>query len=264
MMRASVIAATGMSAQQLNVEVISNNIANLNTTGYKRRVAEFQDLVYQNLNKDVGTQTTAGGDITPVGSLVGLGVKTAGIFRNNEQGTITQTNNTYDVAIQGKGYFQITDSNGNVYFSRAGRFQPNADGLLVDPQGFELDPSITIPSTGVIEVTINAEGEVLASTDASTTATNLGRITLVNFVNESGLRPEGNNLFSETESSGTPTTSNPGEDGFGTLQQGFLESSNVDSVLEITKLIAAQRAYELNSRVISTADEMMSAVNQIR
>ncbi len=263
MMRAAIIAATGMSAQELNVEVISNNIANVNTTGYKRRIAEFQDLLYQNTNKSVGTQTTSGGDITPVGNQVGLGVKSAGVYMNTVQGTLLQTDNTYDVAVQGNGYFQIADSNGNIFYSRAGRFQPNADGLLVDPQGFELDPGITIPDN-VSDVTINPDGEVLAVVDGQTTATNLGRITLVNFINESGLRSEGNNVFSETESSGTPTTSNPGEEGFGTLQQGFIEGSNVDTVKELTNLITAQRAYELNSRIISTADEMMSAVNQIR
>lgn len=263
MMRASQIAATGMSAQELNVEVISNNIANLNTTGYKRRIAEFQDLIYQNLNKDVGTQTTVGGNITPVGSLVGLGVKTAGIYRNLEQGTLIQSNNTYDLAIQGRGYFQLTDADGNIFYTRAGRFQPDQDGVIVSPDGYELDPAITIPENSS-EVTINPEGEVLATVDGDTTPTNLGRITLVNFINEGGLRPEGNNLFSETEASGTPNESNPGEEGFGTLQQGFVETSNVDAVLEITTLITAQRAYELNSRVISTTDEMLSAVNQIR
>lgn len=263
MMRASQIAATGMSAQQLNVEVISNNIANLNTTGFKRRLAEFQDLIYQNINRDVGTQTTSGGNITPVGTLVGLGVKNSGIFMNTEQGPLLQTNNTYDVAIQGRGYFQVSDANGNVYYSRSGRFQPDANGILVDPQGYEIDPTITIPQNSS-EVTINAEGEVFATIDGDTTPSNLGRITLVNFVNEGGLRPEGNNLFSETESSGTPIVSNPGEVSFGTLQQGYLESSNVDAVLEITTLITAQRAYELNSRVISTTDEMLSAVNQIK
>lgn len=263
MMRASQIAATGMSAQQLNVEVISNNIANLNTTGYKRRIAEFQDLIYQNINRDVGTQTTSGGNVTPVGNFIGLGVKNSGVFMNTSQGTLIQTNNTYDVSIQGKGYFQVADSNGNVYYTRAGRFQPDANGVLVDPQGYELDPSITIPNN-VSEVTINAEGEVFATIDGTTTPSNLGRITLVNFINEGGLRPEGNNLFSETESTGTPITSNPGEISFGTLQQGFIETSNVDSVLEITNLITAQRAYELNSRVIASADEMLSAVNQIK
>jgi flagellar basal-body rod protein FlgG len=263
MLRAAQIAATGMSAQQLNVEVISNNIANLNSTGYKRRIASFSDLLYQSLNKDVGTQTTAGGNITPVGNLVGLGVKTSGIFQNNSQGTAIQTGSDYDLLIQGRGFFQVTDTGGNIFYTRDGRFSPDANGILVNAQGFTLDPSITIP-VDANDVTINAQGEVLVTTTASPTPTNAGRISLVTFINESGLRPEGNNLYQETAASGTPTLSNPGEIGFGTLQQGFVENSNVDAVFEITTLITAQRAYELNSKVISTADDMMNAVNNIR
>ena len=262
MMRASQIAATGMSAQQLNVEVISNNIANLNTTAYKRRIAEFQDLLYQALNRDVGVQTNTGGNIAPVGNLVGLGVKTAGIFQNSGQGTLIQTQNDYDFAVQGRGYFQVTDANGTIFYTRDGRFNPNQDGTLVNPQGYTLDPTITIPQD-VLSVSINQEGEVI-TTNPDNTTTNLGRITAVNFLNEAGLRPIGNNLYTESEASGTPIISNFGEDGFGTLQAGFIENSNVDAVYEITTLITAQRAYELNSKVISTADEMLSAVNNIR
>jgi flagellar basal-body rod protein FlgG len=263
MFRAAQIAATGMSAQQLNVEVISNNIANLNSTGYKRRLAAFQDLLYQSLNQDVGTQTTVGGNIAPVGNLVGLGVKSSGIFSNTSQGTLIQTGAKYDIAIQGKGFFQVTDANGNISYTRDGRFTPDATGILVNAQGFTVDPTITIPADAT-DVTINADGEVLATTSTSTAPTNVGRLTLVNFINESGLRPEGNNQYSETDASGTPVSSNPGEDGFGTVQQGFVENSNVDAVFEITTLITAQRAYELNSRVISTADDMLNAINQIR
>jgi flagellar basal-body rod protein FlgG len=263
MIRAAQIAATGMSAQQLNVEVISNNIANLNSTGYKRRIAAFQDLLYQSLNRDVGTQTTVAGNIAPVGNMVGLGVKTGGIFSNSSQGTLIQSGGTYDLAIQGRGLFQVTDANGNIFYTRDGRFSPDATGIMVNAQGFTLDPTLTIPQDAS-DVTINAQGEVLATIASATTPTNVGRITLVNFINESGLRPEGNNLFSETDASGTPLISNPGETGFGTLQQGFVENSNVDAVFEITTLITAQRAYELNSKVISTADDMMNAVNNIR
>jgi len=262
MMRTLAIAATGMQAQELNVEVISNNIANLNTTGYKRRIAAFQDLLYQSINRDVGAQTTVGGNMAPVGSQIGLGVKDAGIYKDNGQGSLTQTNNTYDIAIQGRGFFQITDSSGNVFYTRAGTFNPNQDGLLVDPQGFTLDPSITIPNDA-ISVTINPQGEVLAVTDTSKAATNLGRITLVNFVNESGLRPVGNNNLVETQASGTPLISNPGEAGYGTLQEGFLEASNVDAVKEITSLITAQRAYELNSKVVTTGDEIMKTITSM-
>jgi len=263
MMRASQIAATGMSAQQLNVEVISNNIANLNTTAYKRRIAEFQDLMYQALNRDVGAQTTAAGDLPPVGTLVGLGVKTGGIFTNNSQGTLIQTGSTYDMAVQGKGLFQVADSNGNIFYTRDGRFSPNQDGILVNAQGYTLDPSITIDPNAT-NITINQQGEVIATIPPATAPSVLGRLTLVNFINEAGLRPEGNNLLSETEASGTPVISNPGEIGFGTVQQFFIENSNVDAVYEITTLITAQRAYELNSKVISTADEMLNAINNIR
>lgn len=262
MMRALQIAATGMSAQELNVEVISNNIANLNTTAYKRRIAEFQDLLYQAVNRDVGTQSTTAGNIPPVGNLVGLGVKNSGIFQNNSQGTLIQTNADYDIAIQGRGFFQVTDANGNIFYTRDGRFGPNQDGTLVNAQGYTIDPTISIPQD-ITSVDINPEGEVIVTNPDSTT-TNLGRITLVNFFNESGLKPQGNNLYTETEASGTPNTSNPGEDGYGTLQKGYIETSNVDAVLEITTLITAQRAYELNSRVISTSDEMLSAINNIK
>jgi len=226
-------------------------------------MAEFQDLLYQSLNRDVGTQTTAGGNLPPVGNIVGLGVKTSGIFPNVQQGTLVQTQAEFDLAIQGKGYFQVTDANGNVYYTRDGRFSPDSTGLLVNPQGYTLDPSLTIPQN-TTSVTINPQGEVLATLSGATTPTNVGRITLVNFINEAGLRPEGNNLNSETDSSGTPISSNPGEQGYGTLQQGFIEASNVDAVYEITQLITAQRAYELNSKIISTADEMMQATNNAK
>ncbi len=262
MLRSLQIASTGMAAQELNVEVISNNIANLNTNGYKRRIAEFQDLLYQAVNRDIGTQSTTGGNIPPVGNLVGLGVKNAGIFQNNGQGTPVQTNNDYDLAIQGRGFFQVTDSNGTIYYTRDGRFNPNQDGLLVNSQGYTLDPGITIPNN-IQSVDINQDGEVIA-TNPDNTTTNLGRITLVNFLNESGLRPLGNNLYEQTEASGDPQTSNPGEDGYGTILKGYVEGSNVDAVIEITSLITAQRAYELNSRVISTADDMLDAINNIR
>lgn len=263
MFRAAQIAATGMAAQQLNVEVISNNVANLNTTGYKRRIAEFQDLMYQNLNRDVGTQTTAGGNLPPVGNQVGLGVKNTGIFINSNQGTLIKTDGKFDLAIQGKGFFQVSNADGEVFYTRAGRFGTNATGTIVDPNGFPIEPAITLPQE-FKEVTINAQGEVFASIANTTAPQNLGRITLVSFLNEGGLRPEGNNLFSETAASGTAIQGNPGTNGYGSVQQGFTETSNVDSVLEITTLITAQRAYELNSRVISSADDMLNAINQIR
>lgn len=262
-MRALTIAATGMSAQETNVEVISNNIANLNTTAFKRQRADFNDLLYQSAGTGVGFQVDTTGLLSPVGSLVGLGTKVSGIYRNNTQGVLLQTDNELDVAIQGKGYFQVTDGDGNIFFTRSGALQRSADGTLVSLQGFPLDPAITIPD-GAREVEINPKGEVLVKLTNDTNQTNLGRLTLATFINESGLSSEGNNLYTETDSSGTPTLSNPGEPGYGTLQKGFLEASNVDSVKEITNLITAQRAYELNSKVISTADEMLSATNNIK
>ncbi len=263
MLRAIQIAATGMSAQQLNVEVISNNVANLNSTGYKRRIGEFQDLLYQNLGRDVGVQSTSGGNLPPTGMQVGLGVKPVGIYRNVEQGTVVQTGNDFDIAIQGKGYFRVTDADGTEYYTRAGRFSPNNQGVIVDPQGFTVDPTITIPDNSS-EITVNVQGEVFVTTDDSATPQRLGQFTLVNFINEGGLRPIGNNAFKESEASGTPITGTPGAVGFGTVQQGFVENSNVDAVYEITTLIAAQRAYELNSKVIQTSDEMLGALNNVR
>ncbi len=261
-MRAAQIAATGMSAQELNLEVISNNIANLNSTGYKRRVAEFQDLFYQSLNRDVGAQTNVAGNLPPVGNLVGLGVKTGGIFTNNSQGTLVQTGGDFDLAIQGKGLFKVTDANGNIYYTRDGRFSPNENGDIVNAQGYVVEPTINIPEN-TVSVTINPEGQFVI-TDENNDVTELGPITLTNFLNQNGLKPVGNNLYTETEASGTAIDGTPANGGLGTIQSGFVENSNVDAVYEITSLITAQRAYELNSRVIASADEMLSAINNIR
>lgn len=263
MFQAAYVASTGMAAQQLNVEVISNNIANLNTTGYKRRIAEFQDLLYQNINRDSGVQSNAGGNLPPAGGQLGLGVKNTGIFVNTNQGVLVQTDNDLDLAIQGRGYFQVTDTDGNIFYTRAGRLGVNDQGIVVDPNGFQIEPAIALPQE-FADLSINAQGEVLVTLDNQNQAQNLGRLVLVNFINETGLRPRGNNLFVETQSSGQPIQGNPGVTGYGTIQQGFIENSNVDAVLEITSLIVAQRGYELNSRVISSADEMLNAINQIR
>ncbi len=261
-MRSLSIAATGMLAQQTNVDVISNNIANLGTTAYKKQRAEFQDLLYQHELR-VGTQSSAAGNIVPTGIQIGLGVKTAAVYRNNEQGALVGTGNNFDLAIDGPGYFEITLADGSLSYTRAGSFQVSADGEIVTSQGFTVSPGISIP-TGAKDVTINEEGEVLVSTDTSTTPTNAGQLTLVTFINPAGLQAEGGNLFTETEASGTPIAGLAGDDGFGILKQKFLEQSNVDSVSEITTLITAQRAYELNSRVISTSDEMLQSISQLR
>lgn len=261
-MRSLNIGATGMLAQQLNVEVISHNIANMNTTAYTRRRAEFQDLLYQNLRR-VGSESSDTGTIVPAGVQIGLGVKTAAVYRITEQGNLTLTENTFDLAINGEGYFQIQLPSGDTAYSRAGSFQISADGELVTADGFTVEPAITIP-TDAIDVTVNASGQVLVQQDGQVAPSNVGQLQLAIFSNEAGLLAVGDNLFLETPASGTPTTGNPGSTGIGTMQQGFLETSNVNVVEEITNLITAQRAYEMNSKVIETSDQMMSTVSNIR
>jgi flagellar basal-body rod protein FlgG len=261
-MRSLSIAATGMLSQQTNVDVISNNIANLSTTSYKKQRAEFQDLLYQHELR-VGTQSSTAGNIIPTGIQVGLGVKTAAIYRNVEQGALVGTGNDLDLALDGRGYFEVTMADGSSAYTRAGSFQVAADGQIVTSDGFVVGPSITIP-TNATDITINEEGEVLATLDSQTAPSNLGQLSLVTFVNAAGLQAEGGNRFTETDASGTPVTGFAGDDGFGNIKQKFLEQSNVDSVSEITTLITAQRAYELNSRVISTSDEMLQSISQLR
>jgi len=261
-MRSLDIAATGMLAQQLNVEVISNNIANMNTTGFKRQRAEFQDLLYQSQER-VGSASSATGTIVPAGIQVGVGVKTAAVYRITEQGNLVSTGNDFDLAIQGKGLFQTTLPNGDTAYTRAGSFQLSPTGSIVTPDGFDIAPGITIPNNA-LNVTINSSGQVLATVAGTTTPQNVGQFTLVNFANEAGLASQGDNLLLETPASGVPTTGTPGTIGFGTLLQGFLETANVNVVQEVTNLITAQRAYEMNSKVIQASDEMLRSVTQLR
>jgi flagellar basal-body rod protein FlgG len=256
------IAATGMLAQQLNVEVISNNIANLNTTGFKRKRAEFSDLLYQNLRR-VGSASSDAGTVVPAGVQVGLGVKPTAVYRIVEQGNLVSTDNPLDVAINGRGYIQVELPTGDTAFTRAGALQRSADGTLVTADGYRVLPGISIPDDAV-DVTINAAGEVLVKTQGQVAEQNIGQIQLAVFANEGGLEDTGDNLLLETSASGSPVVGTPGQDGFGTLQQGFLETANVNVVSEITSLINAQRAYEMNSKVIQTSDEMMASLNQIR
>lgn len=260
-MRSLNIAATGMQAQQMNVDVISNNLANLTTTGFKRQRAEFQDLLYQNIARS-GTASSDAGTIVPTGIQLGLGVKTGAIYRINEQGTLLQTNNDFDVAISGKGYFQITLPDGEPAYTRDGSFQVNQNGELVTAQGYIVSPGISIPDDA-LSVEVNASGEVIV-TLPDNSKSNVGQLDLINFINEAGLQPLGNNMFSETEASGTPLAGFAGQEGFGNIEQRYLEQGNVDSITEITLLITAQRSYELNSRVISTSDEMLQALSQLR
>ena len=261
-MRSLNIAATGMLAQQLNVEVISNNIANINTTGFKRQRAEFHDLLYQDLLR-AGTNTSGTGTLVPSGIQVGLGVKPAAVYRITEQGSLNITDNKLDMAINGKGFFAVNLPTGETGYTRAGSFARSADGEIVTANGFVVQPGITIPddATGV---TINAEGQVVVSFDGQTTPTTVGQIDIAIFPNEAGLEPIGDNLFLETQASGGATLGTPGSSGYGAIEQGALETSNVDVVAEITNLIAAQRAYEMNARVIRASDEMMSSIAQLR
>ena len=261
-MRSLSIAATGMLAQQLNVEVISNNIANVNTTAYKRRRAEFQDLLYQNQRR-VGSSSSAAGTIVPSGVQVGLGVKTAAVYRIIAQGNLVSTDNSFDLAVQGKGYFQVLLPSGETAYTRAGSFQLGPQGEMVTSDGYKLEPAVTIP-TDAIDVTINTAGAVLVSIAGQVTETNAGQIQLATFANAAGLEAIGDNLFRETAASGAATVGTPGQTGVGTLLQGFLETSNVNVVQEITNLITAQRAYEMNSKVIEASDQMMAQINQLR
>lgn len=261
-MRSLSIGATGMLAQQTNVEVISNNIANMNTTAYARRRAEFNDLLYQNERRP-GSQSSDSGTIVPAGIQLGLGVKTDAVYRITEQGSLSSTDNSLDVAIQGKGYFQIELPNGDTAYTRDGSFQLSNDGTIVTNDGYTVQPGITIP-TDATDITINSSGEVLVTLDGQTDQQNVGQLELATFPNEAGLSSVGDNLLMETEASGNPVTATPDSDGYGSLLQGYLETSNVDVVTEVTDLISAQRAYEMNSKVIQTADDMMSQVNQLK
>ncbi|MBK1697721.1 flagellar basal-body rod protein FlgG [Rhodovibrio salinarum] len=261
-MRSLSIAATGMLAQQMNVEVISNNIANMNTSGYKRQRAEFNDLLYQDMRR-VGANSSEEGTIVPSGIQLGLGVKPAAIYRINEQGSIQMTDNPLDMAMNGKGMFMVEMPNGETGYTRAGSFQLSPDGDLVTPDGYPVQPGITIP-VDAVGVTVNANGEVWVDLDGQVDPQLVGQIEVARFPNEAGLQALGDNLFAETRASGQATVGVPGQAGFGSVLQGAVESSNVDMVKEITNMVAAQRAYEMNSKVISTSDEMMRNVSQMR
>ncbi|WP_319533469.1 flagellar basal-body rod protein FlgG [uncultured Cohaesibacter sp.] len=261
-MRALYIASTGMLAQERNVEVTSNNIANMRTTGFKKYRAEFQDLLYEDLRR-TGSSTSAAGTTVPVGVQIGSGVRLAATSRVMSQGSVESTSKELDVAIRGEGFFQITLPDGRTAYTRDGSFELNADGLLVTVDGYEVQPGITFPDD-TADITISNDGEVQATIGNSTDVTTLGQLTLARFVNKAGLDPMGDNLFLETPSSGNPQVATPNTDGYGSLLQNYLEISNVNSVTEISDLIAAQRAYEMNSRVISAADEMLSATSNLR
>ncbi|MFN7902237.1 MAG: flagellar basal-body rod protein FlgG [Holosporales bacterium] len=260
-MRSLNIAATGMTAQQTNVDVISNNIANLTTTGFKRQRAEFQDLLYQN-ERRIGSQSNTDGSIVPSGIQLGVGVKTSAIYALMSQGTLNQTQNRYDLAINGTGFFQVELPNGAIGYTRAGSFQLSPTGEIVTQDGRRLLPGITIP-TNARDVTINQDGEVLVKIDGQNAEVNAGQIQFASFINDAGLERIGGNLFLETPASGAAQVGLPGSTGYGTIQQGYLETSNVNAINEITTLITAQRSYELNSKAIKVSDEMLQTTNQV-
>ncbi len=259
-MRALSIAATGMSAQQLNVEVIANNIANINTTGFKRARAEFTDLLYQ-VERTNGVPNSTGTSAIPEGAQLGLGTRLAAIRNVHVQGPLASTGNKFDVAINGTGWFQVTGPDGETLYTRDGAFNTNETGKVVTLDGYEVQPSLTVPAN-TVSVAINKSGEVYAQIAGQTVPTLLGQLSLASFPNSAGLEELGGNLFRQTVSSGSPAAGVPGQVGFGAIEQGYLEGSNVDPVKEITDLISAQRAYEINSKVIQAADDMAGTVSK--
>lgn len=261
-MKALQIAATGMAAQSMKVDVISNNLANMSTTGYNARRADFADLHYQQLARP-GTISAQDGSMLPTGIQIGLGTRPMAVSVVLAQGSLAHTGGDLDVAIEGKGYLEITLPSGGAAYTRDGALKRTADGLIVTSDGYAVAPGITIPSDAR-SLSINADGEVYAYFADEVQPQLLGQLTLVDFTNAKGLEAVGSNLFLETAASGTPITGTPGIDGLGTLRQGYLEESTVDSVREITELIKAQRGYELNAKVITAADQMMAASAQVR
>ena len=260
-MQALHTAATGMAAQELNVQVISNNIANLRTTGFKKQTAAFQDLIYDHVRR-VGAQSSDQGTILPVGIDIGGGVKTVGTPRSMTQGTLSQTGNSLDLAISGEGFFKILMPDGTFQYTRDGTFQMDNQGRIVTAQGNPVQPTISIPQNAS-GITVNAQGQVSVTLPGSTTSNIVGQLQLTRFINKAGLQPIGDNLFTDTPASGTPQDGIANADGYGDMQQSNLEQANVEVVNEISDLIAAQRAYEMNAKVISAADQMLQSASAL-
>lgn len=259
-MRALSIAATGMTAQQLNVEVIAHNVANINTTSFKRSRAEFVDLLYQ-AERTAGTPEGSGEAGAPEGARVGLGVRATAVRNLHLQGALTQTGNTLDLSLVGKGFFRVIGPDGETLYTRAAAFNKNAAGQIVTADGYVVQPAMVVPPN-TSSLTVNESGQLYAQVDGQIEPQLLGQFSIAAFVNEVGLTPLGGNLYRETTASGAPAVGIPGEAGIGTIKQGYLEASNVDPVREITELISAQRAYEMNSKIIMAADEMMSVISK--
>lgn len=260
MMRALYTAAAGMNAMQYNLDTISNNLANVNTTGFRMNQARFQDLLYQTLK---APGSPIGSSIVPVGQDVGLGVKVGSSEKIFTQGSLQQTSNPLDVAIEGDGFFQVTLPDGTTAYTRDGSFKEDATGAMVTADGYFLSPQITIPSNA-IQVSIGTDGTVTALTPGATTPTTLGQITLARFTNAAGLQPLGQNLFQQTAASGTPIVSQPGLNGAGQLEGGYIEESNVSIVNEMVNMIVAQNAYQANSKSITTAENMLATAIQTK
>ncbi|MEQ1803378.1 MAG: flagellar basal-body rod protein FlgG [Gammaproteobacteria bacterium] len=257
-MEALWVAKTGLDAQQTRMSVVSNNLANVNTTGFKRGRAVFEDLLYQNVTQAGGA--TSQNTESPTGLSIGTGVRVVATEKTFTQGSALQTGNSLDVLIQGRGFFQVLEPDGSLAYSRDGSFKVDSEGRLVTASGYEIQPSLTIPSDAQ-SITIGLDGTVQATLQGQTSPTSLGTLQLADFINPAGLQPKGQNLFLETAASGSPQVANPGLEGIGTLVQGSLEGSNVNVVEELVSMIETQRAYEMNSKAISTSDQMLQYLN---
>jgi flagellar basal-body rod protein FlgG len=254
------ISKTGMEAQQMQLDVVSNNLANSSTNGFKRAHAVFEDLIYQNL-RQAGSATSEQSQL-PTGLQVGLGVRTVATSRNFTQGSLQQSGNGMDVAIQGNGFFQITMPDGTINYTRDGAFQVNAQGQIVTSNGLPVANGITVPANAT-NISISADGNVTATIPGQVAPQPIGTIALASFINPAGLDPRGQNLYAETAASGQPNTGTPGSNGLGQLMQGFLETSNVNVVQELVTMIQVQRAYEMNSKAIQTSDQMLQKLGQL-
>ncbi len=261
MIRSLFIAATGMEAQQLNIDVISNNLANVNTAGYKRSRADFQELIYQDIVAP-GTSSSEGA-VIPSGIELGLGVTPVAVQKVFLQGDFVQTGNNLDMVIEGDGFFQITKPDGEVAYTRSGAFKMDSEGRIVTSDGYLLEPSVTIPSN-TKNITIGSDGKITVIQAGSTTPIEVGQIELARFINPGGLKAIGKSLFEPTASSGEATVNKPGSEGLGTINQGYIEMSNVNIVEEMVNMIISQRAYEINSKAVQASDEMLQVANSLK
>ncbi len=261
MLRSLFIAATGMEAQKLNIDVIANNLANVNTVGFKKSRADFQELFYQDI-KTPGA-TSAEGSEVPSGIQMGLGVRPVAVQKIFLQGDFANTGNSLDLVIEGDGFFQIMMPDGTIGYTRSGAFKLDSEGRIVNSDGYPLEPSITIP-TDTLNITVGSDGKITVLQAGSSTPSEIGQIELARFINPGGLKSIGRNLFTPTASSGDPLLGTPGTEGFGTINQGFVELSNVNIVEEMVNMIISQRAYEVNSKAIQTSDEMLQIINNLK